>query len=48
MSLNEIAYVGFTVILGLVFLGIIIYYFTPRRKDRVEKPKYKMLEDDEE
>jgi cbb3-type cytochrome oxidase subunit 3 len=47
VNINVWVYFGFTVILGLVFLGIIIYYFTPRRKDRVEKPKYRMLDDDE-
>ena len=48
MNINVWVYFGFTVILGLVFLGIIIYYFTPRRKDRVEKPKYRMLDEDED
>jgi cbb3-type cytochrome oxidase subunit 3 len=41
-------YLGFTVLLGVVFIGIIIYYYSPGRKKKVENPKYRMLDDDEE
>ncbi len=41
------AYFGFTVALFLIFVGIILYYYTPARKHRVEKPKYAMMDDDE-
>lgn len=36
------------VLLVVVFLAIIIYFYTPKRKDKVEGPKYAMLEDDDE
>ncbi len=47
MGLSAWAYFGFTVALFLIFVGIILYYYTPARKGRVEKPKYVMLNDDE-
>lgn len=40
------AYFAFTILLFLVFVGIVIYYFAPKRKDKVEKPKYRMFDDD--
>lgn len=30
-----------------VFIGIVAYYYGGRRRDRVEAPKYRMLEDDD-
>ncbi|UCG78093.1 MAG: cbb3-type cytochrome c oxidase subunit 3 [Nitrospirota bacterium] len=47
MELSQILYFAFTSILAIVFLGIIIYYYTPKRKNKVEEPKYRMLEDDD-
>jgi cbb3-type cytochrome oxidase subunit 3 len=41
------AYFGFTLVLGIIFLGIIIYYYTPKRMRKIEEPKYRMLKDDE-
>jgi len=35
------------VLLVVVFLAIIIYFYTPKRKDEIEGPKYSMLDDDE-
>lgn len=46
-GLSPSAYLGFTVFLGIIFLGIIFYYYAPRRKKKVEEPKYRMLDDDE-
>jgi cbb3-type cytochrome oxidase subunit 3 len=42
------AYLLFTGALGAVFVGIVVYYFGRRRRERVEAPKYRMLEDDSE
>lgn len=47
MNLQVIAYTAFTLILVAVFAGIIIYYYNPRRKDEVERPKHRMLRDDD-
>ncbi len=47
MSTKAWMYLIFIVTLCLLFAGIILYYYWPSRKDRVESPKYKMLEDDE-
>ncbi len=40
------AYAAFTILLGGVFAGIVVYYYDRRRKDRVEAPKYRMLDDE--
>jgi len=45
---SPIAYLIFTVTLGVILAGIIIYTYSRKRKDRMEKPKFRMLEDDEE
>jgi hypothetical protein len=39
-------YLVFTVALCAVMAGIIAHYYGRRRRDRVEAPKYRMLEDD--
>ncbi|MEI7696223.1 MAG: cbb3-type cytochrome c oxidase subunit 3 [Chlorobium sp.] len=39
-------YFLFTSLLALVMAGIIFYYFNPKRKERIEEPKHRMLEDD--
>ncbi len=48
LNFSAFAYLVFTVILGAVFIGIIIHYYSPGRKKKVEDPKYRMLDDDEE
>ena len=40
-------YLIYGIILVVVFAGIVIYFYTPKRKDKVEEPKYRMLDDDE-
>jgi cbb3-type cytochrome oxidase subunit 3 len=40
------AYFLFTVLLGAVFAGIVLYNYRPSRKRAVEEPKYRMLQDD--
>ncbi len=47
MGLRALLYFGFTALLSLVLAGIMIYYFRRKRKDRVESPKYHMMDDDE-
>jgi len=47
MNFSQIAYVAFTIVLALVMAGIIIYYFNPKRKKKVEEPKYRILEEDD-
>ena len=39
-------YFGFTTVLALVLAGLMVYFFRSKRKDRVESPKYRMLDDD--
>jgi cbb3-type cytochrome oxidase subunit 3 len=39
-------YFGFTALLSLVLACIMTYYFRRKRKDRVESPKYRMMDDD--
>jgi hypothetical protein len=43
----DVAYVIFGGALCLALAGIGIHYFRRHRKDRVEGPKYRMLEDDD-
>jgi hypothetical protein len=44
---SDIAYLIFGGTLCVALVGIGIYYFRRQRKDQVEGPKYRMLEDDE-
>ncbi len=46
MSLKAWIYFGFTALLTAVLAGIIVYLFRSKRKDKVEAPKYRMLDDD--
>jgi LPXTG-motif cell wall-anchored protein len=48
MTGNGWTYLTFTGLLCAVFAGIVVYYYGRRRRDRVEAPKYRMLEDDSE
>ncbi len=47
MTVQQWVYFGFTALLVAVLAGTMIYYFRRKRKDRVEQPKYRMLEDDD-
>ena len=44
MTLNIL----YGLLLTVVFAAIIVYFYTPHRKDKVEDPKYTMLKDDDE
>lgn len=39
---------GITVGLFLAFVVAVAYYYSPNRKTKVEEPKYKMLDDDDQ
>jgi LPXTG-motif cell wall-anchored protein len=43
----ETAYLIFGLVLCAALAGVTGFYYTRRRKDRVEAAKYKMLEDDD-
>jgi LPXTG-motif cell wall-anchored protein len=44
---SETAYLLFGLALSAALAGVIAFYYSRRRRDRVEAAKYKMLEDDE-
>lgn len=44
---SDVAYAVFGGTLCLLLAGIAVFYYRRHRKDRVEGPKYKMLEDDD-
>ena len=46
MSFAGLAYLLFTVLLAIISGGIIAYYYTPKRKQKFEEPKHRMLDDD--
>jgi cbb3-type cytochrome oxidase subunit 3 len=46
MGLKAWLYFGFTALLTVVLIGIVVYYFSRTRKDRVESPKYRMMGDE--
>lgn len=47
MTLMQWIYFGFTMLLVAVMAGLMFYLFRSKRKERVESPKYRMLEEDE-
>jgi hypothetical protein len=42
----DVAYLVFGSVLVLALLGIIVFYYSRKRRSHVEEPKYKMLDDD--
>jgi cbb3-type cytochrome oxidase subunit 3 len=46
MGVKAWLYFGFTTLLTIVLIGIMIYFFRGKRKERVESPKYRMLDDE--
>jgi cbb3-type cytochrome oxidase subunit 3 len=44
----DLAYFVFGATLCVLLAGIAVFYYRRSRKERVESPKYRMLEDDEE
>ena len=47
MTAQEIAYLLLGAALVVALAVITAYYFSRKRKDKVERPKYRMLDDDE-
>ncbi|MBS1128699.1 MAG: hypothetical protein H6Q96_1079 [Nitrospirae bacterium] len=47
MSLKAWIYFGFTALLTAVLAGLMVYLFRSKRKEKVEAPKYRMLEDED-
>ncbi len=48
MEFGAMSFLLYGILLTAVFAGLIIYYFSSKRKDKVEEAKYRMLEDDEQ
>lgn len=46
MSLEWI-YILYGIMLVITFLGVLVYYFNPKRKNKIEESKYQMLDDDD-
>lgn len=46
MGLKAWLYFGFTTLLVVVLAGIMIFFFRKKRKDQVESPKYRMMDDE--
>jgi cbb3-type cytochrome oxidase subunit 3 len=46
MNFSGLAYVVFTVLLAIISGGIIAYYYNPKRKQKIEEPKHRMLDDE--
>ncbi|KAA0257140.1 CcoQ/FixQ family Cbb3-type cytochrome c oxidase assembly chaperone [Deferribacter autotrophicus] len=48
MAGDLIAYLIFGITLVVLFVFIIFFYYSKKRHHKVESPKYKILEDDDE
>lgn len=46
MTAASACYLGFTVLLWIVFVAIVLRTYNPRRKANGEEPKYRMMEKD--
>ncbi len=46
MNISGLAYLLFTVLLAIISGGIIAYYYNPKRKQKIEEPKHRMLDDE--
>ncbi len=47
MVAASIFYLGITVLLFLIFALIVVRTYSGKRKERMESPKYRMLDDDD-
>ncbi|MBF0566879.1 MAG: cbb3-type cytochrome c oxidase subunit 3 [Nitrospirae bacterium] len=47
MNWSVYAYMGVVLVLSGALLGIIVYYYKKDREDKVESPKFSMLDDDD-
>jgi cbb3-type cytochrome oxidase subunit 3 len=48
MNFGSTTFFIYGLFLCAVFLVIIIYFYSSKRKDRIEEAKYRMLDDDDE
>jgi len=48
MSINQWLYLVIIATFGVVFVSIVAYYFNGKRYDKVENPKFKILENENE
>jgi cbb3-type cytochrome oxidase subunit 3 len=46
MSAGELGYLAFGGALVVLFLAIVLHYYSRTRKTKVEQAKYKMLDDE--
>ena len=47
MNAQAVAYIGFGLVLVILFAVIIVHYYAKRRQGKVEEAKYRMLDDDD-
>ena len=47
MTFSGLAYFLFTMFLAIVMGGIIVYYYNPGRKEKIEEPKRRMLDEEQ-
>jgi|PlaIllAssembly_1097288.scaffolds.fasta_scaffold1308781_2 cbb3-type cytochrome oxidase subunit 3 len=47
MVAASVYYLGTTILLFLIFALIVVRTYSRKRKDRMEDPKYRMLDDDD-
>ena len=47
MNDPSIAYITFGITLVSIFAVIIVYYYSKKRHNKVEEPKYTMLDDED-
>jgi cbb3-type cytochrome oxidase subunit 3 len=47
MVAASVYYLGTTILLFLIFALIVVRTYSGKRKDRMEGPKYRMLDDDD-
>jgi len=40
-------YFGMTVVLFIAFIVAVVYYYSPKIKNEVEEPKFRMMDDDD-
>jgi len=41
-------YFGFTIALFIAFVVVVIYYYNPKKKEKIENPKYRVFDEDDD
>jgi len=44
MTINQWMYLAIILSFAIVFVGLIIYYFSGKRYEEIEEPKFKIIE----